>query len=468
MSAVTNALPLPPLYYLPSDGSYWKEDEAGKWIRINEGSAMLEIRLAGFDAKAGTPLTEAERCRLGIQTRQNIVYAAPLAGYRAGLHRCNENDVLVTESPRLLVPQAGEWPNLRAVFEGLLGDPNHDQLPYFYGWLKRACESVRRGQWLAGQALALAGPVGGGKSLTQNLITVMLGGRSAKPYLYMTGATSFNGDLFRAEHLMVEDEAESRDIRARRRFAASIKSIAVNRDQSCHPKNRPAVTLTPRWRLTISLNDDPERLLVLPPLNPDVADKIILLKTRKQAMPMPTETPEQQAAFWNMLVAELPAFLAFLDEWEIPAELRSQRFGVIHFHHPEVAELLRKTAPEYLLLELIDQALGFGARDRVLFPPPAAVAWDGSALELKQRLTGERSPVAREASRLLDYPNACGQLLGRLQSDDSLQRVSSRLVNGQTRWTITPPLDLQNMANIVGQPCVEDPPRPPASLALAA
>ena len=155
MSSVTNALPLPPLYYLPSDGSYWKEDEAGKWIKINEGSAMLEIRLAGFDPKAGTPLTEAERCRLGIQTRQNITYAAPLAGYRAGHYRCNENDVLVTESPRLLVPKAGDWPNLKAVFEGLLGDPNHDQLSHFYGWLKRSCESVRRGQWLAGQALAL-------------------------------------------------------------------------------------------------------------------------------------------------------------------------------------------------------------------------------------------------------------------------------------------------------------------------
>lgn len=468
MSTVTNALPLPPLYYLPSDGSYWKEDGAGKWIRINEGSAMLEIRSAGFSPKDGSPLTEAENCRLQIQTRQNIAYAAPLAGCRAGLHRINENDVLVTDSPRLPESKAGEWPNLRAVFEGLLTDPDHDQLPYFYGWLKRACQSARRGQWLPAQALALAGPIGCGKSLTQNLITEMLGGRSAKPYLYMTGATTFNGDLFRAEHLMVEDEAESIDIRARRRFAASIKSVAVNRDQHCHHKNRTAVTLTPIWRLTITLNDDPDRLQVLPPLDQDVADKLILLKARRCELPMPTETPEQQAAFWSALKAELPAFLAFLDEWQIPVPLRSPRYGVVHFHHPELVEQLRKASPEFRLLELIDEELDFGVRGGLMIPTPAPVAWDGSALALERRLTNENSKVAREAARLLGFHNTCGTLLGRLESDPALQRVTGRKVNGQKRWTITPPENLPVRVALNDSSPVEAPPCPPVDLAQAA
>jgi len=34
----------------------------------------------------------------------------------------------------------------------------------------------------------------------------------------MIGATTFNSELFRAEHLMIEDEVFSRDLRHRRSF----------------------------------------------------------------------------------------------------------------------------------------------------------------------------------------------------------------------------------------------------------
>lgn len=471
MSTVTTALPLPRLYYQPHEGSYWKTDANGKWIKINEGSAMLEIRAAGFDAKSPADLSEAERCRLDIQTRQNVIYAAPLAGYRAGHYRINENDILVTESPRSIVPCAGEWPTLRQLFQGMFADPGHDQLSYFYGWLKRGLEATRRGQWLPGQALAMAGPVNSGKSVTQSLITELLGGRSAKPYLYMTGGTTFNGDLFRAEHLMVEDEAESKDFRARRHFAASIKGIAVNRDHYCHPKNKQALTLTPIWRLTISLNDNPERLLVLPPLDDDVADKVILLKAKACEMPMPTTTPAELEAFWQRLTGELPAFVAFLEAWEIPENLRSPRFGITHFHHPDVVEVLRHSAPEHRLLDLIDLGLNFREGMTLSQHAEACSAWEGTALELERWLTRDGSPVAREAAKLLSYQTTCGTLLGRLESTPGLDRVVGRLVNGQTRWTVRPPANADDVpSHRVATRVVDDeePPRPPECVALAA
>lgn len=59
--------------------------------------------------------------------------------------------------------------------------------------------------------------------------------------------------------------------------------------QSCHAKNRQAITLTPLWRLTISLNDEPESLLTLPPLDNSLEDKVILCKGEKHAMPMRTD-----------------------------------------------------------------------------------------------------------------------------------------------------------------------------------
>ena len=49
--------------------------------------------------------------------------------------------------------------------------------------------------------------------------------------------------------------------------------------------------------MSLSLNDDPERLQVLPPLDIDVRDKIIVLKVIKARMPMPTGSPELDARF---------------------------------------------------------------------------------------------------------------------------------------------------------------------------
>ena len=467
MSTVTNALPLPRLYFMPHDGSYWKTDVAGKWIKINEGSATLEIRAAGFAGKGEGALNEAERCRLDIQTRQNVNYAAPLAGYRAGHYRINENDVLVTESPRLIVPRAGEWPTLRLIFERLFADPKHDQLSYFYGWLKCGLEAIQSGRWAPGQALAMAGPIESGKSLIQLLITELFSGRCADPFLYLTGRTDFNADLFRAEHLMFEDKAESIDIRARRHFAAGIKGIAVNRDHYCHPKGKPALTLTPIWRLTISLNDDPERLLVLPPLDDDVADKVMLLQVQAGPMPMPTTTPAEKEAFWQRLKGELPAFAAYLQAWEIPVALRSPRFGITHFHHPVLVEALQKSSPEHRLLDLIDLGIDFRARVGMNEHEAGCRAWEGTALELEQKLTQQNGRVTREATKLLAWGNTCGTLLGRLQGTPGLARVSSRVVNGKTRWTVQPPATVApTPERIAGTVPVDDSecPRPPAGL----
>ena len=109
----------------------------------------------------------------------------------------------------------------------------------------------------------------------------MLGGRAAKPTEYMSGRTPFNADLFAAEHLMIEDEYGSTDLRTRREFGARIKDITVNDVQSCHAKNRwQAISLRPFWRLSISLNDEPENLMVLPPVDESLSDKLMLLDRR--------------------------------------------------------------------------------------------------------------------------------------------------------------------------------------------
>jgi hypothetical protein len=402
---------------------------------------------------------------MDIQTTQNVAYVGPLAGYESGIYHMGGHQILVTDSPRFIVPQAGTWPTLEALFRGMFLDGELDQRPYFYGWIKSAMGSFRQRRWKASQLIAMAGPVSAGKSLVQNLLTAMFGGRSSKPYAFMMGQTTFNSHMFGAEHLMLEDEAESIDIRSRRHFAANIKTILTGRDQNCHAKHREALVLQPIWRMSLSLNDDPERLQVLPPLDRDVRDKIMVLRARRCVMPMPTRTHAEEERFWNQLVSELPGFLHHLDQWQVPEGLRDDRYGIVAYQHPEVVEKLEQTTPELRLLELID---------RELFPHHATPLdqarlepWGGSAAALETRLTNPPCRVAYEARKLLQWQNSCGTYLGRLKGTENEHlagRITSRKHNGQTVWTIQPPcLVAEPVPEAVPRP-EDQPPPPPAGL----
>ena len=118
------------------------------------------------------------------------------------------------------------------ILEQMLCLEDADQRAYFYGWLKMAEKSVRESAPMPGQAVVFAGPRNAGKNFVQDLITAMLGGRVARPYQWIIGSTTFNADLFEAEHLMIADEVPFQDLASRRVFGSKIKDISVNSIQS--------------------------------------------------------------------------------------------------------------------------------------------------------------------------------------------------------------------------------------------
>lgn len=438
-----DALPEPDVYFDPPARCYYTRSSDQEFIQVSESSLKRELKSIGFCHEVGKSelVSELDRQLLKIQKERNVHYAAPLAGYPVGVLKFQGRRILITEAPTFIEPdEAVGWKTWESIFRRLFvpspggdeeGQVGEVQLWTWYSWLKIAMTTLRARKRRPGQALAIAGPAGCGKSLVQNLITRLIGGRSAKPYQYMTGGTPFNGELFTAEHLMIEDEAASFDYRTRVKMGTMIKNMVVDEDQRCHPKNRQGLTLRPFWRLSITLNDDPESLMVMPPVE-NVADKIIFLRAFPGPMPMPTETLEQWGAFMGVLEAELPGLVHFiLKQWQIPADLRCGRYGVTHFHHPELMKMMSVLAPETKLLELIDTKV---------FPKDAAMwsAWEGKASDLEAELCGPSSSVAHEARKLLLYNSACGQYLGRL-SHMHPDRITSRTLKGYTIWEIEPP-----------------------------
>src|SRR5260370_42298105 len=147
--------------------------------------------------------------------------------------------------------------------------------------------------------------------------------------------------------------------------------------------------------------------MLLPPMadseQDSLGDKIILLRTRKPEMPMPSENLDEREAFWNKLKSELPAFLSFLTNWSVPEQLRHSRYGIKTWQHPQLLAALDALAPETRLLVLIDE---------VLFTPQTVGAgrsvpdeiWQGTAEQLEALLG--LSNFGQQARRLLSGPNA--------------------------------------------------------------
>ena len=414
-------------YYDPGRKCYWTPNDRGEMIEITETSLTRHLRKAGYSEGDDTgQLSQIEEQLIHVQRHHDVLYAGPLAGQGVGMQEMCGHRILVTRAPQMLKPQAGECPTIEALLTALLDDPAHNQIGYLLGWLKIAYEALVEGQRRHGQALAIAGPRDCGKSLLQTIITEVLGGRAAKPYRYMCGATDFNGDLFGAEHLMIEDEVAFTDIRARRHFGARIKDFTVNTVQSCHAKNRQALSLKPFWRVSITLNDEPENLLILPPIDESLEDKLILLKAYKNPLPMERTTLEGQQQFMATLLAEIPAFLHLLVQYRIPAAMKSERFGVSHFQHPELLASLSEMSPEMRLLALIDAFI-----DERDLPGK----WTGTATDLERELFESKS--GHDARRLLDWTNATGTYLGRLAKQVP-HRVKAERTKQARRWSITP------------------------------
>jgi hypothetical protein len=421
-------------YYDAERRLYLVRNGGGRWLSFAEQQFKRRLRAAGFRTRAldGERVSQADDVMLWLQDQRDVTYAAPLAGRSAGFYEENGARYLVTEGPRFVAPLKGEWPTLHAVLDNLFvrNEPVHGERQWqtFMCWTKGTVDALRAGRAKEAQSLTLAGPPQRLKSLLQRLLTPMMGGRECKPYLFMSGRTPFNAELFEAEHLILEDEHMSRRTCDRLAFGAAIKAVVANQTHNCHRKGRTGITLSPFWRVTITLNDEPDALLVLPPLDNHVADKFILLRASRFPLPMPTATHEERHAFWLRLMGELPAFLHYLlNEYQPPAALRDERYVVAGWHHPELAEALHGLSPAAALLGLIDLLAPWGADGE----------WEGTAEELRAELF-RHGATATDARRLLEWPKACNTYLATLEKRPS-SRVERHRTNTARHWLIRRP-----------------------------
>ena len=419
--------PMGPIYFDCRAGNYWLQIPSGRFLNLGASDTKLHLQNSGmFISETGdNDIKHGDRALLRAQIDRPIDYAGPLSGYPAGPFTTpGGKKILVTYGVEPMAGVEGESPALEKLFCELLGG---QQTTFFLLWLKFARESLIKRDFRPRQLMALCGPSGCGKSLAQAIITEVLGGRVGKPYPFMSGQTNFNADLCEAEHWCIEDEAGTTDIRTRRAFGQAIKQACVNSLVWLHGKGQKGITVPVYKAVSATLNSESENLLILPPLDESIVDKIILLNCTPVFTGKGATITGDREKDWRKFKKELPAFCWQIDNMPCPKELASVRYGVKHFHHPELFERLCDMSQETRLLELLDQFLW--DKDKM------DIAWKGSAAELEQKLRGTNG--AYQVDRLLHFPNACGTYLSRLATrfPDRFSSVKNR---GKTVWTIKP------------------------------
>lgn len=460
-----------------------------KWSKWPLATIRLKIRQCVKD-KLGRILAtkpredelvgEVDRVLLWVRENRMVeAVMSALAGYKAGLHELSDGrQVIVRMSPRLVEPVQGEWPTIKELIAGRLdlsrdGGNDVDQSVYFHAWCKTAYESLMEGEpgsHKPGHIMAIFGPGGCGKSRLQiNIITPLLGGRVADPTAFMTGDDTFNSDMMGAEHQCVEElQRPSWGAADRVNLSESMKRIVATESKRMRLMKTDPMTVNPFWRMSITMNNDPDKLRAFPMLTPDFRDKVVLLLAAKRPMPMPTKSVQEQKAFNDKIRAELPAYAWWLlHELEIPEHMLFEngedatRFGFAAYQHPTLAAQLFDDTPGAQLLRLIDQAeftnqTIVGSRKLWEMKHPHNTSgrkhrggaweniprlWEGTAEKLEELLTGAvpgwESSVGKPASKLL-HKAQITTMLSRLREDQS-DRVDKRDRAEAKGWAIEAP-----------------------------
>ncbi len=147
-------------YYDAIKKEYLIKNAREGWIALNETQFKRILKQHKFSphAREKGELSPLEEHLVYLQRNKDVYYVGPLAGHIAGFYEIDESRILVTNSPKIITPEKGEWPVLDQFLRNLFVDGDRDQRPYVYGWIKVAFEALRDGHHRPGQALVIAGP----------------------------------------------------------------------------------------------------------------------------------------------------------------------------------------------------------------------------------------------------------------------------------------------------------------------
>lgn len=368
-----------------------------------------------------------------IEIDKAVDWTGSLAGHARGVLKQNGESLLILDEAEIITGKAGEFPLHRSIIEQAF--PDVDARHVFLGWLRDGYFSVKTHQHQPAPMLVMAGEANAGKSLLAHIAQQILGGRATNPMTAWSGRLPWNDDMLKNELLLIDDSEASTDPRARNAFGARFKESIYAPIVKINTRGKSSISVRPVWRVMVCCNEMPENLAVIPPLEDDIQDKIILLRVCRIDTPMPARSGEEKQLFRRALRAEMPAFIHFLESLTTPAHLTDSRAGVIAWKDSHLLMRINEISPEHKtesLIALCMKANHFGIDEGESRFMPAS--------EVQAILTDRDSPAASQAREILKYHVNCGRYLSKLRKAGSPYVTDSKTPHGgTTEYEITRP-----------------------------
>lgn len=210
-------------------------------------------------------------------------------------------------------------------------------------------------------------------------------------------------------------------------FSNNLKKIVANATMRSSQKFEKEGNVPWYGRVFVSCNLDEESLSILPTVEISNKEKVTMLKASQTKFKFPKESECRR-----MLQQELPFFARFLLDWEYPSFVipDQTRFGVEHFHHPDLFEASSNQGPVGILS---DYLLSFLKLDK-LQAGDKRQSWSGSSIDLYSVLSEAFPQVKNEFKSVKSFQTH----LGHLKTRGSIRLISAPRGRGKSSSWIIP------------------------------
>ncbi len=408
--------------YEQARGRFWRRGRTGQWNSYTEKQySRLLLRLGRLTVGGPGGAPSELQSDIEAVTEKQAIITEGISGLLSGIHQMQDRLFLAKYGFMLIVPDPSIEPNKTLEWlEQLLGK---EGLARALDWLYYGVTNLQAGIRGQSRILAIAGPPECGKSyFIREIARQLLGGRAADAAPWLLGNTEFASELGGAELLYVDDALGDGRLASRLRTAARLKELvtAGSKSQPMHAKGKDRYYHPVWWRVAVALNDAPEALSMLPPLDEGFGDKVILLRARDTVL---SKRGDRASVYIKEMENELPGLMAYLLDRGLQGSVDGR--GPVAWQDPVLAGKLRETAPEYslagMVVEMIERRGGSGIALPIIEPT------------LTEIVRGLREACGERYTRLCPTDRSTRTYLGRLQADGA---VSSRVIDGRTRWSL--------------------------------
>lgn len=396
---------------------YFRRFPEGIWVNQAKEDIITFLNGSqGLSTRKPTPRdpSEVDRALLHIQHTKLVDAMMPFIYNPDPVVRLNNYSFINTARVQALLPTESTgtplaWGQDFPWVAGWLGNmfEPKKQLVYFLCWLKLFWGSARRGKLTPGHALFLVGGTDMGKTLLNAVWLPLIMGGGADAGSFLVQGKTFNKILLEVGHWHIDDSLASTDARGHREFTERVKALVANPYLTYHPKYVDEQKLPWNGRLLVTLNEDPDSLQMLPDLDRNIEDKLIILQCNSKKRWNFTSRDHTE----KTLAKETPHFLRWLEDWEPPKFLAAKRhrFGMRNFIHPGLREKSVMSGYHSDLLDVLE--ILWVSEEEMRLAAASKKGWTGTSAALASLIAGHPT-----TQRLLDRLSArgIGQRLAKL------------------------------------------------------